>query len=412
MNKPFLLALAAVALTAGSAAAQRPIEPGQATRASLNTSDPRLPDDNHYDEWVFAGRRGEMVVVTMESTSFDSYLYLGSMRRGVFREIARDDDGGTGLNSRLEVELPDDGQYVIRASARQARTGPYTIRLIGGRATSDIGWNEPGPVEPIYGGGNYESRNGGILHAGDRVRGRLTSSDPTLDNGAAFHLYSYRGRRGERLTITLRSTDFDAELVTGTRGGRHGVGTVLVRDDDGAGGRDSRVDVTLPSDGEVVIRVNPLLPGLGEYTLDVESSLGGYSGNRPQRPGYDDRDEYEDEAGIDRRVVGRWGLTLPGVRVNGDDWSSVSANASMGILTIDESGSYTWRKNGRVLRGQLLPFNPRRDPEPGTQYYAINDGRDEFYVFFTRYRGQRYLQVNSRATDAIVAHGYRDGGSY
>ena len=419
MNKPYLLALAAVVLTAGSAAAQRPIVPGEVTRGSLSTGDPRDREGRYYDDWAFSGRRGETVIVGMESGSFDTYLYLGTFRRRVFQEVSRDDDGGNGTNSRVEVRLPEDGTYVIRASSLRTTTGPYTLTLNGGRATNDVGGGyEPQP-EPIYrpdNGGGYERRNGGPIVAGDRVRGRLSTGDPTLDNGAAFHLYTYQGRRGERVTLTLRSTDFDAMLVLGLRGGRHGVGTVLTRDDDGGGGRDSRIDFTLPNDGEYVVRVNPLMSSTGTYTLDVESSLGGYP-DRP-RPGYDapavNEEDFEafDDGVVDRRLVGRWGLTVPGTRVQSDDWSSVTASASMGILNIDDSGAYTWRKNGRVLRGQLLPFTPRRDAQPGTRYYAINDGREEFYIFFARYRGERYLQVNGRRTNAVVAHGYREGGTY
>lgn len=418
MNKPFLMALAAAVLAAGSAAAQRPIVPGEVTRGSLGSGDPRDREGRYYDDWAFSGRRGETVIVGMESGSFDTYLYLGTFRRGVFQEVSRDDDGGNGTSSRLEMRLPEDGTYVIRASSLRTSTGPYTLTLNGGRATSGVGGGyEPQP-EPIYrpDGGGYERRNGGPIVAGDRVRGRLSTGDPTLDNGAAFHLYTYQGRRGERVTLTLRSTDFDAMLVLGLRGGRHGVGTVLTRDDDGGGGRDARIDYTFPNDGEYVVRVNPLMSSTGTYTLDVESSLGGYP-DRP-RPGYDepvvDEEDFEDfdDGVVDRRLVGRWGLTVPGTRVQGDDWSSVTASATMGILNIDDSGAYTWRKNGRVLRGQLLPFTPRRNAEPGTQYYVINDGRDEFYIFFTRYRGQRYLQMNGRRTDVVVAHGYREGGTY
>ena len=115
---------------------------------------------------------------------------------------------------------------------------------------------------------------------------------------------------------------------------------------------------------------------------------------------------------IDEQLVGRWGLTSPTARVDSEDWSSVQANASLGILNITDSGSYTWRKSGRVLRGQLLPFTPRRNAQPGTQYYAINDGRTEYYIFFTEYRGERFMQVNARRTDAVVAYGYREGGTY
>lgn len=420
MKMRFLLPLAAVALTAGSAAAQRPIVPGEITRGALSNSDPRLPNGTYYDDYVFAGRRNETVIVTLESGSFDTYLYLGTLRRGTFTELQRDDDGGNGTNSRIEVRLPEDGTYVIRASSLSSRTGGYTLTLNGGRATSGGGWYESERPEPIYDSPVYDARNGGPVESGERIRGRLSSGDATLDNGAPFHLYSYDGRRGERLTITLRSSDFDSYLVIGTRGGRHGIGTVLARDDDSGGGvdgHDSRIDVTLPGDGEVVIRVNPLTVEEGTYELEVESSLGGRYSDRPQvmprpRPGgLDDRDDSVEDV-IDSRLIGRWGLTVPGVRVNHGDWSSVTANASMGILTIEEDGAYAWRKNGRLLRGQLVPFTPRRDARPGVSYYLINDGRDEFYVFFTEYRGERYMQVNGRNTDVVVAYGYREGGSW
>jgi hypothetical protein len=167
--------------------------------------------------------------------------------------------------------------------------------------------------------------------------------------------------------------------------------------------------VALPSAGEYVIRVNSLLPENGAYQLEVESSLGG--GYNNPRPGDYDQDDYDDGE-VDPRLVGRWGLTVPGTRVRDDDWSSVSASASMGILTIDEEGAYTWRKNGRTLRGQLVPYTPRRGAEPGTRYFTINDGRDEFYVSVTRGQGRRYMQVNARRTGEVVAHGFREGGSY
>lgn len=410
MNKRFLLPAAAALLAAAPAAAQRPIVPGEVTRGTLNTSDPRQSNGTYYDDYVFAGRRGETVIVNLESGSFDAYLYLGVVNRGTFQEIRRDDDGGNGTNARLEVQLPQDGTFVIRASSLSSATGPYTLTLNGGRATSDAGWYESPPAQPYPGdtGTGYDARGGRL--APGRVNGRLTSSDPTLDNGAAFHVYTYAGRRGERITLTLRSTEFDSQLVLGRAGGRHGVGTVLTRDDDGAGGRDARIVYTFPSDGEYVVRVNPFMPATGAYVLDVESSLGGYS----QRPGYNDpgydQPYVQDE--LDERLVGRWGLTYPGVRVDPDNWRNVSANAAMGILTIDEDGAYAWRKNGRLLRGQLVPFTPRRDARPGVAYYLINDGRDEFYLFFTEYRGRRFMQVNGRGTDAAVAHGYREGGSW
>lgn len=407
MNKLFWLPLAAAALAAAPAAAQRSLVPGEVTRGTLSSGDPRDEDDRYYDEYSFEARRGETVIVRMESDAFDTYLYLGTAsRRYGWRELARDDDGGDGTDSRIRWVIPEDGIYVVRASSLHEAQGRYEITLQGGRATSDGGYYEPDPVRPRPGRPGRPARDG-YVQAGERVDGYLSRTDPTLDNGAPFHIYRYSGRAGERLTISLYSDDFDAYLVLGTPGGRHGVNNALARDDDGGGGRNSRIDFTLPNDGEYVVRVNPLAAGEGNYTLDVSSSLGG----APVED-YDDgyQDDYDDGA-VESRLIGRWGLTAPGARVRENDWSSISASASMGILTIDETGAYTWRKNGRMLRGQLVQITPRREARPGTRYYSLNDGRDEYYVFWTEYRGQRYMQLNRRATDVAAAYGYRDPNS-
>jgi hypothetical protein len=540
MKNLLLLPIAAGVLAAGAAHAQRPIVPGEFTQGSLTRSDPQLPDDSHYDEYVFDARRGETVVVSMESDDFDTYLYLGTggRNRG-FRELARDDDGGNGTDSRLRLVIPDDGTYVIRASSLHEDTGEYTLTLTGGRVASSGGY-DPDPVRPRPRPGR--ERNGGEVQAGDVVEGRLRQSDPTLDNGTLFHLYTYQARRGERITLTLRSDDFDAYLVLGTRGGRHGIGEALARDDDGGGGRDSRIVFTAPRDAEYVIRVNPLVASTGRYVLEVESSLdGGYSGRprprpRPERedgnggwieagqvvegwlsdddpeldngtpfhlytyqgrrgerlvitlqsdefdpylvigtPGgrhgidevlgrdddggggrdsrlevtlprdgeyvirvnplaesdgsyrlevqsdlygdrVDDDDGVEDYDGggvvqdvVDAHLVGSWGLVLPGARVQGDSWSSVSANAGMGFLQIGADGSYVWERNGRTRRGTLEPFRPAREAEPGAQYFLISDGRDEYYVFYHERRDGAAMTVHARTTDRVAAYGYRDG---
>lgn len=410
MNKLFWLPLAAAALTAGTAAAQRPLVPGEVTRGSLSTSDPVNEDDRYYDEYAFEARRGETVIVRMESDRFDTYLYLGTAsRRYGWRELARDDDGGDGTDSRIRYVVPEDGIYVVRASALYETTGPYEITLQGGRATGGYGYDEPEPVRPRPGRPGRPGRDG-YVQAGDRIDGYLASTDPTLDNGAPFHLYRYAGIRGERLRITLRSMDFDAYLVLGTPGGRHGVDQALARDDDGGGGRNSRINFVLPQDGEYVIRVNPLAAATGEYVLDVWSDRAAdFSGEG--RQGVVEDFTGQGGALVDRRLVGRWGLVLPGVEVNTQSWTSVAANAGFGYLEIGRDGAYTWDRNGTVRRGQLQPFTPRRGAEAGVDYYRVSDGREDFYVFFTEYRGERYMQVNNEVTGRVAAYGYRDPNS-
>lgn len=279
MNRLFLLPAAAALLAAAGAEAQSAIVPGEVTRGALQYGDPRLQDGSYYHDYVFEGRRGETVIVSMASPSFDAYLYLGLLDRG-FVELRRDDDGGGGTDSRLELQLPESGTYVIRASSLYEATGPYTLTLTGGRAAYDArggyGRYEPqrGGYDERAGYGAAREARGGPLHAGRPVNGYLDHGDPELDGGERYHIYTYHGRRGERVTIELRSDEFDSYLVLGTPGGRHGIQSALARDDDGGGGRNSRIVYTFQYDGEYAIRVNPLLSGTGRYTLDLTSSYG------------------------------------------------------------------------------------------------------------------------------------------
>ncbi len=104
---------------------------------------------------------------------------------------------------------------------------------------------------------------------GQTMPGRLEAGDRRLDDDSYFDLYIYRGQPGERIVITLRSTDFDAYLAGGTLTGP----SLVVResDDDGAGGTDARLEVTVGESGNYGIRANSLFEHeTGEYTLTVE----------------------------------------------------------------------------------------------------------------------------------------------
>jgi len=287
MNR-LLLPVAAVLLAAGSADAQeqqRSIDPGELTRGTLSADDPQLPTDSHYDEYFFNGRRGETVVVSMESEAFDAFLHLGVMRYGRYQELATDDDGGAGdgNNSRIELRLPEDGAYVIRASSVVEATGVYTLSLAGGRALGPgqgMGPEVAGEGRgAASGAGPGEYALTGVVEAGWRVENELSASDPPRGRREPFHAYAYYGRRGERLTITARSIDFDAYLVLGTPGGGYGMRRPLGRNDNGGGGRDARIVHTFREDGEYEIRVNAKGAGTGSYTLEVESSLGDRGGH-------------------------------------------------------------------------------------------------------------------------------------
>lgn len=129
--KPTALALTAVLLAcAGGAAAQGPITAGQTVSGSLVQDDQVQSDGSHYDAWVYSGKRGERLTITLKSAAFDTYLTLGRGDGSTFKELKTDDDGGGGSDSQIVVVLPSDGEYVIRAGSLVGDSyGAYTLRV-------------------------------------------------------------------------------------------------------------------------------------------------------------------------------------------------------------------------------------------------------------------------------------------
>lgn len=110
------------------------------------------------------------------------------------------------------------------------------------------------------------------LRAGQTVSGHLGGSDPTMGDDSFYDLWSYRGRAGERVKVTLRSDDFDSYLAVGRM--VNGRFEEIAEDDDGAGGSDAQVVLTLPESGVYAIRANTLFGGkTGAYTLALETGV-------------------------------------------------------------------------------------------------------------------------------------------
>ncbi|HYW07215.1 MAG TPA: hypothetical protein VE913_09680, partial [Longimicrobium sp.] len=169
--------------------------------------------------------------------------------------------------------------------------GDYTLRIEapgGGAAPA------PAPAPSGRGGGARGAAPAArVLRAGVRVQGELAASDPVLpDDDSHYDDYTYTARAGERITVRLNSTAFDAFLHVGAPG----AGSTLqnpVSDDDGGGGTNSRVEYVAARSGPVTVRVNTLSGGeTGAYTLMLESTAGqvptpngqGPGGQTPVRP--------------------------------------------------------------------------------------------------------------------------------
>jgi hypothetical protein len=255
MLRTSLLAAGAVLVLALPLHAQAPIRVGQTVRGELSATDPKAGDDSHYDLYTFRARQGERVTFTLRSSAFDAYLAVGRMEGGEFDQIESDDDGAGGTDARVSITFPEAGDYLVRAnSLGEGETGAYTLTAeAGGEEEHDEDAPTPAAVATP-------------VRVGQTVSGALDASDPKMADGSYFDHFSFRGRRGERVEVVMRSTAFDSHLAVGRLNGTDL--NVLESDDDGAGGNDARVRLTLPDDGEYIIRANSVSGGeTGAYTI-------------------------------------------------------------------------------------------------------------------------------------------------
>lgn len=256
---PVALGLLALALsTAPALHAQRDaverIAIGARLSGTLAPADPTANERGRFNVYRLDARRGQRLSITMRSADFDAFLAIGRTVRGITDYLKTDDDGAAtgedGTDARLRFTAPETGSYLVVAQAlEKEKTGSYTLSVD----------SLPAPVL-------MPPRE---IRPGQGVQGTLSDTDPTLDpDGAAYDLYTFQGRRGQRVEITMESPDFDTFLALGQLRGDSL--EVLNTDDDGGaeGTTNSRLRSTLPADGAYVIRATSAGEGpTGAYTL-------------------------------------------------------------------------------------------------------------------------------------------------
>ncbi len=98
---------------------------GSNAKGMLTTADPVI-DGQPVQAWAFEARAGDFATIELMSDDFDSYLYV--VGPGL-PEALSDDDGGEGLNSRLDISFPADGVYHVVASSLGGATGTFTLTV-------------------------------------------------------------------------------------------------------------------------------------------------------------------------------------------------------------------------------------------------------------------------------------------
>ncbi|NJL50118.1 MAG: trypsin-like serine protease [Leptolyngbyaceae cyanobacterium SM2_5_2] len=223
---------------------------GPAVQGQLDDSSNILPDGSYYNPYIFEGEAGQVVTIEMVSGDLDSYLIVVAPDRDDL--YAQDDDGGGNLNARLSLQLPYTGSYLIFANAfAQGEMGRYQLRVIEqSRAAGS-------PSTPGQGS------QGSIL----RQQGQLGPGDSTLGDGSYFQEFTFQGRAGQRVFITLASAEFDTYLLLVDEAQN----VVAENDDANRNTTNSELSLTLPRDGVYTVVVNAYdSTGQGQFLLTVE----------------------------------------------------------------------------------------------------------------------------------------------
>ena len=124
------------AVTCGAGATA--IQAGASISGTLTDTDCTAPHRSgaKADLFSFAGRSGQSVTLTMNSSAFDTYLVLVGPS-GSQVDANEDSDG---VNSRMQVTLPSAGTCTIEATSfLTSARGAYTLALSRVTSTSAIG---------------------------------------------------------------------------------------------------------------------------------------------------------------------------------------------------------------------------------------------------------------------------------
>lgn len=207
------------------------------------TSQVLSSDGSYYNVHTFIGQAGQIIRVDMESSEFDTFLWLLAPDGSV---LAQNDDFG-GTNSQIFIILPTTGIYTLWASSyARDETGTYTLSI------------QPSSAEGV--------------EVGDRlIDGRLDQTSQISSNdGSYYNVHTFEGQAGQTIRIDMVSDEFDTFLVLLAPDGAQYFPYQLLQSDDSEGVHSLTV-VTLTTTGTYSLLANSHEAGdTGSYRLRLQ----------------------------------------------------------------------------------------------------------------------------------------------
>lgn len=214
------------------------------------------------------------------------------------------------------------------------------------------------------------------ISCGQTVTGGLATDDCRLDDGSYIDFWKFQGTAGQDVTVTLRSTAFDAYLFLVDPNPE-----VALEDDDSGGGSDSQLSYTLDANGEWAIGANSLLPSqTGSYTITLSCVNSGGPGT-PAPPS-----NLRATVLSETRVTLTWADNANDETGFAIDVKSGSAFKELGSVRADSkeasidglspNTSYVFRVRARNANGTSAPSNEASITTQGGTFLTAEDFPD------------------------------------
>jgi len=241
------------------------------------------------------------VDISLTSPAFDTFLCVFNSSNSL---IAKYDDSGGGLDSRLVLTLPTGDYFIEATSFSGSGVGAYTLSLQGAVASSATS-----------------------INVGQTLVANLTAPDPVgCRFGAPAKRYSFSIASTTTLTIDAVAHGFDAEICL-----RNASNFVIAQDQGRGPGSDARLITTL-SVGSYSVEVTTESGALGLFTLSLQQ---GFPPSKPLSVGQIVNGNLHSTAaeGICQfRPVDRYVFTLASPATVTIDLSSSAFDTFLGLL--------------------------------------------------------------------------------
>lgn len=154
------------------------------------------------------------------------------------KQLAFNDDGGEGLNSRLRFTPPKDGNYQIIATTFGGGAGAYTLKV---RSTAVV--DKKAAALPPAADGKVHT-----VGAGLKIEAQIAGNDPKdrVRRQSNAKVYEVKMKAGKTYTIDMESGDEDLDpyLRLEDKAGKQ-----LASDDDGGNNLNARIVHRAEADG-------------------------------------------------------------------------------------------------------------------------------------------------------------------